>query len=61
MGQKLLITGFEPFGKDSVNPSWEAVCRLPDLIAGWELKKLQVPTVLDWVGQEEMRGEAMSV
>ncbi len=45
MGQKLLITGFEPFGKDSVNPSWEAVCRLPDLIAGWELKKLQVPTV----------------
>ena len=45
MGQKLLITGFEPFGKDSINPSWEAVCRLPDLIAGWELKKLQVPTV----------------
>lgn len=45
MGQKLLITGFEPFGKDSVNPSWEAVHRLPDRVGGWELKKLQVPTV----------------
>lgn len=29
---------------------------------GLSLKSLlQVPTVLDWVGQEEMRGEAMSV
>ena len=27
--KKLLITGFEPFGGESVNPSWEAVCRLP--------------------------------
>ncbi len=45
MRQKLLITGFEPFGKDRINPSWEAVKRLPDVIGGFELLKLQTPTV----------------
>ncbi|MBQ1255631.1 MAG: pyroglutamyl-peptidase I, partial [Clostridia bacterium] len=25
--KKLLITGFEPFGGETVNPSWEAVSR----------------------------------
>lgn len=45
MRQKLLITGFEPFGKDSINPSWEAVKSLPDAVGGFELLKLQIPTV----------------
>lgn len=45
MRQKLLITGFEPFGKDSINPSWEAVKSLPDVVGGFELLKLQIPTV----------------
>ena len=35
----LLITGFDPFGGDTVNPSWEAVKRLPDTIGGYELIK----------------------
>ena len=30
----LLITGFDPFGGETVNPSWEAVCRLPDAVGG---------------------------
>ncbi len=30
--KKLLITGFEPFGGQDVNPSWEAVKGLPDVI-----------------------------
>ena len=30
--KKLLITGFEPFGGESINPSWEAVSRLPERI-----------------------------
>lgn len=27
---KILITGFEPFGGETINPSWEAVVKLPD-------------------------------
>jgi len=41
----LLITGFDPFGGETVNPSWEAVSRLPDQIGGFRLTKLQLPTV----------------
>ena len=43
--KKLLITGFDPFGGESVNPSWEAVSRLPHSIGGFEIIKLQIPTV----------------
>lgn len=42
---KVLITGFEPFGGEKVNPAWEAVRLLPDTIAGAEIIKLQIPTV----------------
>lgn len=43
--KKLLITGFDAFGADSVNPSWEAVQRLPEEIGDFQLKKLGIPTV----------------
>ncbi len=42
---KIMITGFEPFGGESVNPSLEAVKRLPDEIAGAQICKVQVPVV----------------
>ena len=41
----LLITGFDPFGGETVNPSWEAVSRLPDTIGEYRLTKLRIPTV----------------
>lgn len=41
----LLITGFDPFGGETVNPAWEAVSRLPDTIGCFRLTKLQIPTV----------------
>ena len=41
----LLITGFDPFGGETVNPAWEAVSRLPDIIGGFRLTKLCIPTV----------------
>ncbi len=28
MEKKVLLTGFDPFGGETVNPSWEAVKRL---------------------------------
>ena len=43
--KKLLITGFEPFGGESINPSWEAVLRLPDEIGDYALTKLCIPVV----------------
>ena len=43
--KKLLITGFDPFGGEQINPSWEAVKLLPDRIGDYELCKLQIPTV----------------
>jgi pyroglutamyl-peptidase len=43
--KKLLITGFEPFGGESINPSWEAVMRLPDEINGYKISKLLIPVV----------------
>ena len=39
----LLITGFEPFGGQTVNPSWEAVAQLPDTIGEWMLHKMRIP------------------
>ena len=43
--KKLLITGFEPFGGEEINPSWEAVSRLPDEIGVYTLTKLRIPVV----------------
>ncbi|MCQ2336416.1 MAG: pyroglutamyl-peptidase I [Paludibacteraceae bacterium] len=40
---KLLLTGFEPFGKYNVNPSWEMVKAFPDAVEGGEVVKLQLP------------------
>ena len=47
----LLITGFEPFGGESVNPSWEAVRLLPDTIGDVALHKLQIPTLFGTAAQ----------
>ena len=43
--KKLLITGFEPFGGEEINPSWEAVKCLPPEINGYSLTKLLIPVV----------------
>lgn len=43
--KQLLITGFEPFGGETVNPSWEAVRLLPETLGDYKLTKLQIPTV----------------
>lgn len=45
--KKLLITGFEPFGGEKINPSWSAVELLPSEICGYALTKLCVPVTFD--------------
>lgn len=43
--KKLLISGFDPFGGEKINPSFEAVKLLPDVICEYELTKIELPTV----------------
>lgn len=43
--KKLLITGFEPFGGEKINPSWEAVKLLPDEIGDFAITKAEIPVV----------------
>lgn len=41
----VLLTGFDPFGGDTINPSWEAVSRLHgETIAGRQVVAAQLPT-----------------
>lgn len=49
--KKLLITGFDPFGGESINPAWEAMRLLPDVIHDFELVKLEIPTVFGAAAQ----------
>lgn len=42
---KILITGFDPFGGEAVNPAYEAIKMLPSQIAGAEIIKMEIPTV----------------
>ena len=49
--EKLLITGFDPFGGETVNPSWEAVKLLPEVIGDYAVYKLEIPTVYGLAAQ----------
>jgi len=42
---KILVTGFDPFGGEKINPALEAVKLLPEDIDGHEIDKLEIPTV----------------
>lgn len=42
---KILVTGFDPFGGQAINPAFEAVKLLPDNIGGAEIVKVEIPTV----------------
>ena len=50
--RKLLITGFEAFGGETINPSWDAVCRLPDVICDFSITKLCLPVVFGEAAQK---------
>lgn len=47
--KKILFTGFEPFGADSVNPSWEAVALLPGKVGNVQIAKRRMPVEYDTV------------
>jgi pyroglutamyl-peptidase len=39
----VLVTGFEPFGGETSNPSWDLCKRLPETIAGLRVETCRVP------------------
>lgn len=41
----VLVTGFQPFGGERTNPSWEAVRLLPEEVSGTRIARLEVPVV----------------
>lgn len=53
---KILITGFEPFGGEAVNPAYEAVKLVPDIVRGAEIIKLELPTVFGEAGRTVEKG-----
>ena len=42
---KILVSGFDPFGGEKINPAIESVKLLPDEIKGAKIIKLEIPTV----------------
>jgi pyroglutamyl-peptidase len=43
----VLVTGFEPFGGEAVNPSWEAAALVSSTVAGTRLERVLVPTTYE--------------
>lgn len=48
---RILVTAFDPFGGERVNPAEQAVKLLPDVIDGKEICKLTIPTVFGKAGE----------
>ena len=43
--KKILVTGFDPFGGEKINPALEVIKLLPKKIGDNEIKILEIPTV----------------
>lgn len=48
---KILLTGFDPFGKDKINPSIELVKKVEEKIDKAQIFKLEIPTVFKKSGE----------
>ncbi|WP_125154705.1 pyroglutamyl-peptidase I [Clostridium rectalis] len=44
---KILVTGFDPFGGEKVNPAFEVIKKLENTIGSIEIIKLEVPTAFN--------------
>jgi pyroglutamyl-peptidase len=52
---KILVTGFEPFGGRTENASWEAVRRLPEQIGAYSIVKKRLPTVFGQAAEQAVQ------
>ena len=53
--KKLLISGFEPFDNERINPSWEAVKLLPEVVGDYRLTKICLPVVFGVAAETLLR------
>ena len=44
---KMLLTAFEPFGGECINPGFEAIQLIPDKISNMEIAKAVIPTAFE--------------
>ncbi|MDN6731555.1 MAG: pyroglutamyl-peptidase I [Atopostipes suicloacalis] len=44
---KILVTGFDPFDKNEINPALEAIKKLPNSLSGIEIVTVEIPTVFN--------------
>lgn len=49
---RVLVTGFEPFGGEPTNPSWETASRLPKTLGGHEIIARKLPVEYDRAARE---------
>ncbi|OFK60211.1 pyroglutamyl-peptidase I [Globicatella sp. HMSC072A10] len=49
--KKILVTGFDPFGGEQINPALEAIKRLPTLINDTQILTYEIPTVFHKSGR----------
>ena len=54
---KILMTGFQPFGGESVNPSHEAVRLMPNTVCGCEIVKMELP--VEYARAAELTADAI--
>jgi pyroglutamyl-peptidase len=45
--KRILLTGFDPFGGEEINPAWEVVSHMEGSYEGVVIHTLQVPTAFD--------------
>ena len=51
MMKKLLLTGFDPFAHYNINPSWEAVKALPEVIGSFSVHNMLLPNIYGTAGR----------
>ena len=49
--KKIMVTGFDPFGDEQINPALEAIKRLPTLIGDTQIVTYEIPTVFHKSGR----------
>ena len=54
--KKILVTGFDPFGGEKVNPALEVIKLLPKKIGENEVRILEIPTVYKKISRKNRKG-----